>query len=303
MNRSRMFALAIAALAPLAEAASPAQGQVFVANNGNWGIGEYDATTGATINASLDPDYFGGGIAVSGSSLFVANHVIGTISEFTTSGALVNASLVSGLNQPTAVAVSGSDLFVENLGDGTIGKYNAITGATVNAPLVSGLTNSQVFIAVSGSDLYVMQDKGSPLHDTISKYSTSGVLENDSMITGLVIPKALAASGSDLFVSLPFQGIAEYTTSGNLVNSKLVPPLPDVCGIAASGPGLFVINFNGGTIGEYDATTGATINASLVSGLSNPAYIAVVTDVPEPGSLCLLALGGGALWARRRKGS
>jgi hypothetical protein len=47
------------------------------------------------------------------------------------------------------------------------------------------------------------------------------------------------------------------------------------------GGNLFVINNTNGTIGEYNATTGAAINSSLVSGLDGPYGIAVV---PEPSS-------------------
>jgi hypothetical protein len=49
-----------------------------------------------------------------------------------------------------------------------------------------------------------------------------------------------------------------------------------------------------GTIGEYNATTGLPVNAALVSGLSNPTGIAVVSaSVPDGSStwtLLLLAL-------------
>src|ERR1017187_1279308 len=75
-----------------------------------------------------------------GQDIFVANVASGTIGEYTTSGATVNASLVSGLSNPSGIAVSGSDLFVANQGSGTIGEYTT-TGATVNASLVSGLDN------------------------------------------------------------------------------------------------------------------------------------------------------------------
>jgi PEP-CTERM motif len=59
---------------------------------------------------------------------------------------------------------------------------------------------------------------------------------------------------------------------------------------------IFVIN--GGTIGEY-ATSGATVNAALITGLNvplgnTPWGIAVV---PEPSSLVLAALGIAALAA------
>ena len=40
--------------------------------------------------------------------------------------------------------------------------------------------------------------------------------------------------------------------------------------IAVSGGNLWVANTGSGTIGEYNATTGAAINAALISGLSVP---------------------------------
>jgi hypothetical protein len=43
--------------------------------------------------------------------IFVANYNDGTMSEYTTSGATVNADLISGLSVPLGIAVSGSDLF------------------------------------------------------------------------------------------------------------------------------------------------------------------------------------------------
>jgi PEP-CTERM motif-containing protein len=85
-----------------------------------------------------------GGIAMSGSDLFVTNVPIGgigTIGEYTTAGATVNAALISGLPGPVGIAVDGSDLFVAKLlplGSGSIGEYTT-AGATVNARLISGL--------------------------------------------------------------------------------------------------------------------------------------------------------------------
>ena len=61
---------------------------------------------------------------------------------------------------------------------------------------------------------------------------------------------------------------------------------------------IFVTHFgNGlpgtGSISEYDATTGATVNPALVSGLNLPYSIAIVATVSEAsstGTLLLLAL-------------
>src|SRR6266849_1515489 len=88
--------------------------------------------------------------------IFVTSNVVDgkdTIGEYTTSGATVNAALVSGLNSPQGIAVSDGNLFVANFNNGTIGEYTT-SGATVNAALVSGLSGPEG-IAVSGGNLFV----------------------------------------------------------------------------------------------------------------------------------------------------
>src|SRR5215471_11846498 len=97
----------------------------------------------------------------------------GRVGEYTTSGATVNATLISGpfnpfgfLN-PTYMAVSGSSLFVvDSFSGGTVGEYTT-SGATVNASLLSGL-NGPIGIAVSGSNLFVSSGSG------IGEYTTAG---------------------------------------------------------------------------------------------------------------------------------
>jgi len=59
-------------------------------------------------------------LAVSGSDLFIVNTYDGTIGEYTTSGAPVNASLISGLSHPVGIAVLGSNLLVANNGNGQL---------------------------------------------------------------------------------------------------------------------------------------------------------------------------------------
>jgi hypothetical protein len=55
---------------------------------------------------------------------------------------------------------------------------------------------------------------------------------------------------------------------------------------------IFVTNLDPGTIGEY-TTSGATVNAMLVSGLDDPSGIAVVAaSVPDRSSSCSLLLLG-----------
>jgi DNA-binding beta-propeller fold protein YncE len=81
-------------------------GNLFVTDSFTGTIGEYNATTGAIVDADLVSGLNGpNGIAVFGGNLFVTNFQTGTIGEYTLSGETVNASLISGLNQPTDIVV------------------------------------------------------------------------------------------------------------------------------------------------------------------------------------------------------
>jgi DNA-binding beta-propeller fold protein YncE len=83
--------------------------------------------------------------------------------------------------------------------------------------------------------------------------------------------------------------VGAYTTSGATLNASLILGLNSPFGIAVGGSDLFVVNQGGNTIGAY-TTAGATVNASLISGLNAPTGIAIISTVPEPSSLPLLAL-------------
>jgi len=239
-------------------------------------------------------------------SLFVTDFGNGKIGAYTTSGDVVNASLVSGLSLPVGIAVSGSNIYVTEALNGTIGSYNTTSGAVVNANLVSGLNNPSG-IAVSGSNIYVVNEQ----NGTIGAYTTSGAVVNTNLVSGLNNPFGIAVSDSNIYVVNKQNGtIGAYTTSGAVVNARLVSGLNNPSGIAVSGSNIYVVNGrNGtssavvnaslvsglnnpsgiadsgsniyatnsgnGTIGVYNTTSGAVVNASLVSGLNNPSGIAV----------------------------
>jgi len=116
----------------------------------------------AGLLGSLSPS-----AARAGDTIFETNLFIDTVGAYTTSGATVNAALISGLPAPVGIAVSGSDLFVANLaGGGTIGAYTT-SGATVNPALISGLS-APSGIALWGSDLFVVNGV---LNGTIGEYT------------------------------------------------------------------------------------------------------------------------------------
>jgi hypothetical protein len=209
--------------------------------------------------------------------IFETNIASNTVGKYTTAGATVNASLVSGLNYPFTIAVSDTHVFVTNYNSGTIGKYT-LAGATVNAALITGL-NSPFGIAVSGTNLFVVNFG----NGTIGKYTTSGATVNAALITGLYGAYGIAVSGGNLFVvdaGAPTGGtIREYTIAGATVNETLITGLDFPFGIAVSGTDLFVTDIgdaspNSGSIGKY-TTSGATVNAALVTGLNGPYDLAI----------------------------
>jgi hypothetical protein len=215
-------------------AASACQSQIFVYNqNGSIGaaaIGEY-TVDGAPVNQNLITGlYSSSGIAVAGANLFLfATQSAGAIGEFTTSGATANASLITGISSPQGIAVSGSHVFIGDVNSGTIGEYTT-SGTPINASLITGL-NGPAAIAVSGSDLFVLNNGSG----TVGKYTlgaTPGTVtsSNISLITGFSVNQTF--------------------------------------GLAVSGSYLFVTSAGSGTVGEY-TTSGATVNASLITGLAN----------------------------------
>jgi hypothetical protein len=201
-----------------------------------------------------------------GAPLFVSNGS-GTVGEYTTSGATVNASLITGVNV-FGLATDGTNLYVANLGNtslanGTIGVYTT-SGTTVNASLISGL-NGPISLALYGNELFV----GNESNGTIGEYTTSGVTVNASLITGLNEPWGLATDGIHLFVATDDGTIREYTTSGVMINASLVGGLNGPHGLVVIGNHLFVATQGDSTIGEY-TTSGVTVNASLITGLNAP---------------------------------
>ena len=123
--------------------------------------------------------------------MFVTNSVAGTVGEYTTSGATVNASLITGLDDPAGIAVSGGDLFVAETNIDAISEYNATTGGLINFAFVTGLSGP-AGIAVSGGDLFVT----SLNQGTVGEFNaTTGATVNASLVTGLNRPAGYRGFG------------------------------------------------------------------------------------------------------------
>src|SRR5664279_4539457 len=79
-------------------------------------------------------------VTTRGAAILVANFGSGTIGEYLTTGATVNASLLSGFSRPIGIALGGNnEIFVSYLGGGAsggVGEYS-ISGSPINPSLIS----------------------------------------------------------------------------------------------------------------------------------------------------------------------
>jgi hypothetical protein len=268
-------------------------------------VGEY-TTAGAAVNAGLITGLgFGAGIAVSGSTLFVADAVGGSLSAYTLgpSGTVVGSSVLisSGLSSPNDVVVSGSNLIVANGGilhsnNGNIQIYNTAGVLQTSVP-VDGYP---VGLAVSGSNIYYTSTHfilNMPPDSTVNVYNmATGV--TTTLISGLNGPTGIALFGSTLFVasqgdnshgtlpgSPPYTltgKIGEYTTSGATINASLITGLDRPDDIKLYGSDLFVASEGhpkqgiDGTVGDY------TLSSDFSTVLSSkPALISNLLNLPD----------------------
>jgi hypothetical protein len=210
------------------------------------------------------------------------------VSEYDAStGTLINSSFITGLTSSLTLALAGKDIYVTNVlnpvtGIGVVGKYNARTGGAINSGFIS-LTAPEG-LAVAGKTLYVTD----LLDNKVGTYNptTGGVINASFVTTGLNNPVALALSGTTLFVSnaaiTTGRGAgtvgAYNANTGAVINASFISGLTSPVSLALVNNTLYVSNSGSpasggnpavpGTVGTYDATTGAVINASLITGVS-----------------------------------
>ena len=220
---------------------------LFVANQANNTVDEYDAGTGAPINPTF----------------------IAPFSE---------DDNPTGVSKPTGLAVMGNMLYVSNFKSGIVGGYDISTGAANAKFFIRGLTKP-AGLAVAGGTLYVASCGPGISTGVISTHnSTTGGTMTPNFITGLSVPAGIVFSGNVLYVSN--EGSDTVGAYDPLVGTaiQLANPITGLntpTGLAVSGGTLFVANALNGTIGAYNANTGAPINPTFIAGLNFPAGLAV----------------------------
>ena len=130
--------------------------------------------------------------------LYVTQFYTGVVSEYSAStGEMINAQVITGLNGPYGLLVRGNTLFVADSFGGAVRKYNANTGFPINANFITGLHKPaglaviRTFLppVLGGNFLFVANET----NGTVGKYdANNGAVINASFITGLSFPFGLA---------------------------------------------------------------------------------------------------------------
>jgi len=147
----------------------------------------------SSVQVAPYPSDHSSAIAISGSSIFVANRDSGTVSQFSTQGSLINASLISGVSNLQSIAISGDRLFVSHVvnipaSENTVVSEYTTAGDLINAELLrvpSVASFSE--LVVSGSSLFLRYDSfftpGKPtFRSAIGQFSITGEAVNPTLV-------------------------------------------------------------------------------------------------------------------------
>jgi len=182
------------------------------------------------------------------------------------------AALILLLDSPSISMAQ--DLYVADYPGGKLGKYEATTGKTMSASFISD-KNGPLHITSSGGNLYVANIDT----NTVTAYSatTGAAVAGFKAPSGFEEPSGVAVSGGILYVADIGSGVvrAFNATTGKAVTGFKSPgSVNNPQAVAVSGNVLYVAN--AGMVIECNATTGATIKAPFISGLSGPDGLAVL---------------------------
>ncbi len=235
------------------------------------GVHQYDTVTGSLIGGFVANVTNPNQLQLSGSTLYALSFT--TVTSYSAATGTQNSFTVTTPGPGGSIAVQGSNLYasgpVFNGGgfDGVVGFYNATTGATVNSAFITlANANNGPLLTLSGNTLFtgIIGNVGSGTGvGTIGSYNaTTGAAINASLITGLATATSsladIVASGTTLYVAT------------NILSGATI---------------------TGFKIGSYDTSTGAAINASLLTGSGS------LNDVAVSGNSLFVDVANGSTYA------
>lgn len=210
-------------------------------------------------------------------NIYVAESGLGRVGKYSTSGAAINPSLITGLTNPRDMRITSSgNLLVTSAGAGvvtpsTIGLYTT-SGQTLNAALTSTLSVGYFYwsaVLVGTNLVAIVQNSATDPSFSLVGASLTGT--NSSFLsTYSKYSESVVSDGTYFYVldSL-FGHIQKFSSAGAALNYDLVTAPTGSSVMTIDGTNLYAA-FNGpGYIAKY-STSGQVISTNLISGLSGP---------------------------------
>jgi YVTN family beta-propeller protein len=309
-----LVALAALACAPAARAEQPFA-QLYASANGGAVLDVFAAGRDGSLERLGDPSPAGVrpagvGLSPDGSSLYVANQLAGTVSQFDvardgTPTPKAPATVPAG-QAPfgLAVAPGGGHVYVTDQEAGAVSVFDVgADGALVPASTVAagdGAVN--VALSPDGSSAYVTNFAA----HSISQYAVGA--------DGSLAPRdpvELAAGAAPFAIALSPDGSSAYVTdqsgTGSVLqfdvtpDGTLVPKVPggvpagaSPAGVVAGDDGVYVANFGANTVSQFDAGAGGALapKAAPVAAGTSPWALALA---PDGASLYASNYGGASI--------
>jgi 6-phosphogluconolactonase (cycloisomerase 2 family) len=215
-------------------------------------------------------------LAISGSFLYVANRISGTVTAFSigsdgslsyVSGTLEASTYSTGGFDPKALKSNGSNLYVSNYNSGTVtafligsdgslsyvsGSLEASSYSTNHVPFTGTVTGPNDF-AIKDGWLYIVNSASEDVL-TFTIESSGALSKNGGYFTTGSDPRAIASSGNNIFIANYNDNTVTSCTIGwnkalYLVGTYTTGMNPTA--LAISGSCLYIQNHGSGTVMTY----------------------------------------------------
>lgn len=179
----------------------------------------------------------------------------------------------------TAASARADTLYAVSSSGGKIGTYSTVSGSTINANLVTGLTTPEAIAFDPALNFYVTGFTG----EYVAKYQQDGTLISANYLTpgDFRQPTGIAVNGAgEIFVvnnalmTNPNDSeqqectVSKFGANGSIINTWYVPAPGSPAGSMLDGSGnLYVVRWAESAVGQYTSsgTAGTILNASFLT--------------------------------------
>jgi DNA-binding beta-propeller fold protein YncE len=219
------------------------------------------------------------------------------VSKFSSTGSLIAATFVGGLNTPEGLAFdTNGNFYLSNSGGDTVLEFDA-SGENMIRTISDRSLNQPIGLAFDRQGNLYVANRGD---GDVSEFDPSGNPVNGGVFaSGLDDPEGVAFdSRGNLYVASFTDGtVSLLDPTGRLITGTFATGLGRAIGLAFDTAGnLYAASFSGNTVSKIDAE-GNLVNASFISGLDAPSYIVIQGNSfpisqPAAPTLAVQSVGG-----------